>query len=157
MEDGSRWREIARQIGPLATRLQDIEDGIEDFPQIDTPRTPAVFSGRNERFENGPFLIGQVAGVSFSAHPSTLAPITDFSNGFLVDTRELINAVTSRFSVRSMTLGVRGFLLLFAGYWQSFTFANFLLIGLFALVKRSNRYIIITLLTIIITSECWNF
>ncbi len=51
-------RKIMRQIAPLATSAQDIEDGIDNLSAQVISRTPSAFDWRNQRLEDLPFFIG---------------------------------------------------------------------------------------------------
>ena len=70
-----------RQMILLATRLQHIEDRIQDFAHVRRAWPTSTFRSRNERGQDGPFFVGQVTGVWFSVHASSLARLRYFSNG----------------------------------------------------------------------------
>lgn len=50
-------------------------NGIDDFSSGDSGWAAYGFGGGDQGFQDGPFLIGQVAGVrsAWSAHPSRIA------------------------------------------------------------------------------------
>lgn len=56
--------EVLWHCAPLAARRQDVENRIEDFPDIDMPFAPSVARRRNEGLHQTPFLISQVAWIT---------------------------------------------------------------------------------------------
>ena len=64
-------RILMRQGTPLTAGAVYVQDGVEHFAHISGAGSPSWLGGRNERFEYGPFLLGQIAGVTESFHFST--------------------------------------------------------------------------------------
>jgi hypothetical protein len=57
-------REVFRQRGPLAPRAQNIHHPVDDFPLVNGSLVAAPLGGWNERPDERPLLIRQVAGVA---------------------------------------------------------------------------------------------
>jgi hypothetical protein len=49
-----------REQAPLATALQDVEDGVKDFTKIVDPGASMAFGGRHVRLDVVPFGIGKI-------------------------------------------------------------------------------------------------
>src|SRR5215203_5418549 len=64
--DGGPLREVVGKQAPLATALQEIEDGIEDLAEAVDPRSPKVFGSRQVRLYTVPFGIGKIGWVRLS-------------------------------------------------------------------------------------------
>lgn len=73
-----------RQHVPLAAGFQHVEDRVEDLAQVGAARTSTQFGAGEIPFQDFPFGVGQVTGVRFCSHSSTLICLTHFSNGLLV-------------------------------------------------------------------------
>ena len=57
---------VVRQGGPGAARRQQIEDRVEDFPEVGPSRGPRRDRWGHQRFQEGPLGIGQVAGIGLA-------------------------------------------------------------------------------------------
>ena len=66
--DGALGREVLGQVAPLAAGAQDVEDGIDDVPQVGLAGPPAGVDG-DVRLDQRPLLVGHVAGVGLRSHP----------------------------------------------------------------------------------------
>ena len=53
-----------RQGAPLAPRAVQIQECIDHFTHLNRSRTPSWFRGGTERFEDGPLLVSQIAGIA---------------------------------------------------------------------------------------------
>jgi hypothetical protein len=69
--DGALGREVLGQVTPLAPRAEEVEDGIDHIPEVGLAGPPAGVN-RDERLDQGPLLIGDVAGILISSHPNDL-------------------------------------------------------------------------------------
>src|SRR5205823_6615501 len=65
--DGGLGREVLGQVAPLAAGSQQVEDGIDDVPQVGLARPPAGVDG-DARLDQGPLFVGDVAGVGLASH-----------------------------------------------------------------------------------------
>src|SRR5262249_1166975 len=76
--DGALGREVLGQVAPLAAGPHDVEDGVEHVAHRGRAG-PAAGVHRDQGLDQGPLLIGQVAGVSLCPHPNDLrkAPFSD--------------------------------------------------------------------------------
>lgn len=61
--DGGPCREVVRQRSPLASGAIYLEYGVEHLAHVRCSRAPASFGWRDQWFQDGPLLVGQVAGV----------------------------------------------------------------------------------------------
>ena len=61
--DGRPGRKVMRQGTPLAPRAVHIEDGIDHFAHVDASRTPACLGRRDQRLQDSPLPVGEIAGV----------------------------------------------------------------------------------------------
>jgi hypothetical protein len=61
------WREVFRDITPLATRAEKIHNAIQDFADVDRALVAARFGGRDQRLNLGPFLFHQIMSVAKTA------------------------------------------------------------------------------------------
>src|SRR3989442_15067980 len=68
-----RWK-VMRQGTPLTPGAVPIKDRIEYVAHIGAARTPAGLGGRDQRLQDGPFLLGQIAGIALRSlsHPFPL-------------------------------------------------------------------------------------
>src|SRR5687767_8845655 len=66
LPDRAARREVLWQGLPLAPRPEHIEDGVEHLAHVDRPRTPAAFGRPDQRRNQRPFCIGQIARVAQS-------------------------------------------------------------------------------------------
>ena len=78
LHSGER-REFLRDLPPLASRRQHVEDGIHNPSQRHRSRPASMRRRGHERFDHGPFGIGEVACVAQS-RPAISSP-SDFSPG----------------------------------------------------------------------------
>jgi len=60
--------EVVRQGAPLAPRLVQIEERVEELAPVDGPLAPGMARWRQQRGERVPLHIGQIGGVCLSAH-----------------------------------------------------------------------------------------
>src|SRR5438128_6997427 len=60
-----------RQGSPLAPCPIQVQNGIDHFADVGGSWVSTWLGGRDERFEDGPFLLGQITGVTASFHFST--------------------------------------------------------------------------------------
>lgn len=60
-----------RQGTPLAACAIQVQNGIDYFSHVGCSWVSTWLGGRDERFEDGPFLLGQITGVAESIHIST--------------------------------------------------------------------------------------
>jgi hypothetical protein len=63
VKDRTARRELWGKRSPLAARTQDIQEPIEDFPNIHCPLAPAAAGRGNQRSHLGPLLVRGVAGI----------------------------------------------------------------------------------------------
>lgn len=70
-------REVVRQGGPRAARAQDVEDGVENLAEVRPPQPPPLSRGGQQRLQDGPLLVGQVAGIRLVWYwcPSDVPPV----------------------------------------------------------------------------------
>jgi hypothetical protein len=54
---------LAWHIAPGAARPQQVEEAVENPPQIDAARTPTWLGRREQGVEQGPFMIAEVTGI----------------------------------------------------------------------------------------------
>ena len=57
------------RYAPLAAGAEDVEDGVDDVPHVGLAGPPAGSDGREVRLDQGPLLVGDVAGVVVRSHP----------------------------------------------------------------------------------------
>src|SRR5947209_1300827 len=67
---GPGWK-LMRQGSPLAACTIQVQNGIDHFSDISCSWVSTWLGGWDERFEDGPFLLGQITGVAESFHCST--------------------------------------------------------------------------------------
>src|SRR6266581_6843020 len=67
---GPGWK-LMRQGSPLASSSIQVQNGIDHFSDISCSWVSTWLGGWDERFEDGPFLLGQITGVAESFHCST--------------------------------------------------------------------------------------
>ena len=58
-----RWQ-VLGQSGPLASGAEDVHHTVDNLPDIHGPLVPTLLRRRDQRGDDGPFLIRQVAGVA---------------------------------------------------------------------------------------------
>src|SRR5262249_31450639 len=65
--DGALGREVVGQVAPLAAGAQQVQDGVQD---VTHRRLAGAASGvhGDQGLDQGPLLVGQVAGVSLGSH-----------------------------------------------------------------------------------------
>ena len=61
--DGALGREVLGEIAPLAAGAGDVEDGVNDVPQVGLAGPTAAGFGRQVGFEQGPLVVGEVTRV----------------------------------------------------------------------------------------------
>src|SRR5258706_5717041 len=59
------------QGAPLAARAIHIQDGVDHFAHVGGARMASWLSRRNERFQDRPFLLREIAWIASSLHLST--------------------------------------------------------------------------------------
>ena len=59
------------QRSPLAACTIQVQNGIDHFSDVGGSWVSTRLGGRDERFKDGPFLLGQITGVAASFHFST--------------------------------------------------------------------------------------
>src|SRR5262245_16792126 len=64
-------RQVVRHGAPLVPAAHDREDGVDDLASAVARGSSTGLDGRDQRFENGPLGIAQVAGIRF-AHGGAL-------------------------------------------------------------------------------------
>jgi hypothetical protein len=62
-EDRGPGTVFAWHIPPGAARPQEVEDAVENPPQIDAAGTPSPLGAWEQGFEQGPFTIAEVTGI----------------------------------------------------------------------------------------------
>src|SRR5262249_57633624 len=65
--DGTPGREVVGEVAPLAAGPQEVEDGVEDIAHRGLAG-PATGVHGDKGLDEGPLLVGQVAGVSLGSH-----------------------------------------------------------------------------------------
>ena len=66
MVDGGPSREVVGEQAPLATALQDVEEGLEDLTKVVGPGASISFGRGHVRLDVIPFGIGKICWVRFS-------------------------------------------------------------------------------------------
>src|SRR5271166_1225475 len=61
--DGALGREVLGEIAPLAAGAGDVEDGVDDLPQVGLAGPAAAGFRWQMGFEEGPLVIGEVTRV----------------------------------------------------------------------------------------------
>ena len=61
--DRALGREVVGEIAPLAAGAEEVEDGIDDIPQVGRAGPTAAGFGRDVGLDQGPLGVGEVAGV----------------------------------------------------------------------------------------------
>src|SRR5215468_7608753 len=64
------WK-LMWQGAPLASGAIYIQDGIDDFSHVGRARVSSWLGRRDQRFQDRPFLLGQITGIASSLHLST--------------------------------------------------------------------------------------
>src|SRR3954447_20984306 len=74
--DGALGGEVAGEVPPRAAGAGDVEDGVEDVPRVDLARSPAAGADGVVGLNQGPLLVGEVAGVVvvFHTRSTSLGP-----------------------------------------------------------------------------------
>src|SRR5207244_13055001 len=62
--DRSPRGKIVRQGPPLASGAIHVEERVENLTHLRRARMPAYFGRRDQRFQDRPFLLGEIAGVA---------------------------------------------------------------------------------------------
>src|ERR1700686_2308511 len=57
-------RQVLRQCAPLAPGRQGVEDAVQHLAHIDRALAPAALGGRDQRRDQGPFRIAQIARIA---------------------------------------------------------------------------------------------
>ena len=65
--DGTFGREVLGQVAPLAAGSQEVEDGIDDIPQVRLAWPPARVDGE-VRLDQRPLLVGDITRVGLGSH-----------------------------------------------------------------------------------------
>src|SRR4051812_44968246 len=75
--DGALGWEVDGQITPLAAGAEDVEAGVEDVPYVGLAGPSAGADRRDVRLDQGPLLVGHVAGIMVRSHPisTSLEPL----------------------------------------------------------------------------------
>ena len=55
---------VVRQGPPLASGAIHVEERVENLTHVRRARMPACFGRRDQRFQDRPFLLGEIAGVA---------------------------------------------------------------------------------------------
>jgi hypothetical protein len=76
-----RW-ELVWHGSPLSACTIQVQDGIDDFAYVGSAGMTSRLGGRDERFQNGPFLFGQITGIASSLHLPTSLPFFLFDTSF---------------------------------------------------------------------------
>jgi len=63
VQRASGWQ-ILRNIAPLTSGSQNVHQPVHDLSDIDRPLVATAFGGRNPRFNDDPFVVGQVMRIS---------------------------------------------------------------------------------------------
>src|SRR5262249_35600462 len=71
--DRTLGREVPGEVAPLAAGPQDVEDGIDDIPEVGLSRPPAEVD-RKVRLDPGALPAGHVARVGLRSHASFYPP-----------------------------------------------------------------------------------
>src|SRR5262249_46515177 len=66
--DGALGGQVAGQVAPLAAGAEDVEDGMDDVPQVGRAGPAAGSGGREEWLDQGPLVVGDVTGVMVRSH-----------------------------------------------------------------------------------------
>jgi len=66
------WRKVVRQHPPRASGSHQVQNTVDDLPQVGSPRSPAGFSCWQQRFDQLPLFIRQITGVYFGIHTSVI-------------------------------------------------------------------------------------
>src|SRR5262249_16907221 len=67
---GALGRQVLGEIPPGAAGAEEVEDGIDDIPQVGLAGSSAGGAGE-VRLDPGPLLVGDVAGVAVCSHTSS--------------------------------------------------------------------------------------
>ena len=71
--DGALGRKVLGKVTPLAAGAEDVEDGVEDVAGVGLAGT-ATGVDRDVGLDQGPLLVGDVAGVLVRSHAPFYAP-----------------------------------------------------------------------------------
>jgi len=63
-EQGALRRQVLRHRPPLAARAEDIEQTVENLADIDLTPATAALGRRDQRLDQRPFRIRQIAGIA---------------------------------------------------------------------------------------------
>src|SRR5829696_7853849 len=92
VEHGLPGRKVPRQHAPLATALEHVEDGIEDFAWAVEPGSSSLLRGRKVRFQQVPLFVREVTWVSPARHTTERSrrpnPFSDGLSRQFVDKRQ---------------------------------------------------------------------
>src|SRR5581483_2071428 len=88
--DGGPSGKVVRQGPPLASGAIPGEERVEDLTPVRRTRTPAGFGRRDQRFQDRPFLLGEIAGGAARwAFQARLLPPLPLRNRLLVNPQAL--------------------------------------------------------------------
>src|SRR5579883_2878579 len=82
--DGRPRGELVWHGSPLSACAIQVQDGIDDFAYVSGAGMASWLGGRDERFQDGPFLITQITGIASSLHLPTSLPFFFFVTSFPV-------------------------------------------------------------------------
>src|SRR5207248_8994808 len=84
--DRALGREVLGEITPLTACAKDVEDGVDNIPQVGRAGSSAGVNG-DVGLDQGPLLVGDIAGVRLRSHDSLYAahPLWDSLSDPLVD------------------------------------------------------------------------
>src|SRR5438876_12435732 len=77
---GGPGRKLMQQGSPLSVCPIQVQNGIDHFSDISCSWVSTWLGGRYERFEDAPFLLGQITGVAESIHNLHLLYPSPFSS-----------------------------------------------------------------------------
>src|SRR5664279_1854637 len=66
--DGALGGKVTGQVTPLAPGAEDVEDGVEDVSHGGLAGSATAGVARQERLDQGPLLVGEVAGIVVRVH-----------------------------------------------------------------------------------------
>ena len=58
--DGAAWRQVLRDVAPLATGAEHIHHTVQNLADVDSALVAASLRGWDQWFDNRPFLVSQV-------------------------------------------------------------------------------------------------
>jgi hypothetical protein len=82
--DGALGREVLGEVTPLAAGAEDVEDGIDDVPEVGLAGSPAGVDG-DVWLDQGQLRVSDVAGVSLSSHTSFYEARPTYGTGVTTD------------------------------------------------------------------------